>query len=337
MRRAAFAVAALWAWATAAQGAGLPRRVAGVCFTNELGRGGYASAESDSALAELAHLGANTIAVVPYGMMRTLDDTDVRFGGTRTWESDESLVHCIRAAHRLGLHVIVKPQLWVRGGFTGDIAPRGDAWPAWWASYRAFLAHYRDIATREHAEGFCLGTELGGTTLAHPDAWRALAAETRRAYRGTLTYSANWWGEFSAVGFWDALDCAGISFYYPLTGDDTRALAAAAAANVAHLDSVATRSGRDVLVMELGFPARHDGAAEPWHETWAGIPDPQGQARAAEATLAALASKPWLRGVLWWKWYNALAPLGPLDVSYCPRGKPAQRVLQTFWMSRRGR
>lgn len=331
------ALLALGCAAGAAHAAPKPRYF-GVCFTNELGRNGYGSPESDSALAELRRLGATAVAVVPYGMMRSGDDTDIRFGGSRTWESDASLIHAIRTAHRLGLKVIVKPQVWVaRGGFTGDVAPSVVAWPQWWASYRAFLAHFRDLAAAEHAEALCIGTELGGVTLAHPDDWRALIRETRQAYRGELTYSANWWGEFSALPFWDALDCIGISFYYPMAGDDRTALLASARANIAHLDSVATRTGRDVLVMELGIAARHDGMKEPWHETWAGIPDPQGQARAVEAILAALGDKPWLRGVLWWKWYNALAPLGPLDVSYCPRGKPAQRVLQTFWMSRRGR
>ncbi len=314
-----------------------PPRYLGVCFTNELGRNGYASAESDSALAELARLGATAVALVPYGMMRTTDDTAIRYGGARTWESDESLVHAIRFAHRAGLRVILKPQVWVaRGGFIGDVAPRGAAWTTWWASYRDFLAHFRDIAAREKVDALCIGTELGGTTLAHPGDWRALIRETRRAYPGELTYSANWWGEFSAVSFWDALDCIGISFYYPLAGGDRAAMQASARANVAHLDSVATRTGRGVLVMELGFPARRGGHDEPWHETWAGVPDPAAQARCTEAVLQALGDKPWLRGVLWWKWYNAQAPLGALDVGYCPRGRPTQKVLEKFWRARRG-
>ena len=310
----------------------------GVCFTNELGRQGYGAAESDSALAELARLGANTVALVPYGMMRALDDTEIRFGGARTWESDESLIHAIRVAHRCGLRVILKPQVWVaRGGFTGDVAPRGAAWAAWWASYNAFVAHFRDIAAREHAEAYCLGTELAGTTLSHPGEWRALVRETRHVYRGEITYSANWWGEFSGISFWDALDYIGVSFYFPIQGDDRAARLASARANVAQLDSVARRTGREVMVMEAGIPSRQGGSGEPWRETWAGIPDPQGQARSAEAIVQSLGEKPWLRGVLWWKWYNTVAPLGPLDVGYCPRGKPAQHVLQTFWQSQRGR
>src|SRR5439155_5964751 len=128
----------------------------------------------------------------------------------RAWETDASVAHAIRRAHALGMAVVLKPQIWiVPDMFSGDLRLEGAAWRDWWTNYAQFIRHYRDLAQATGVEVFCIGTELGGVTLAHPNDWRLLIRDVRAGYRGRVTYSANWWEEFEKLPFWDALDFIG--------------------------------------------------------------------------------------------------------------------------------
>src|SRR5205814_5804340 len=90
-------------------------------------------------------------------------------------------------------------------------------WRAFFTSYRAFLLHHALLAEREGFDGLVVGHELVSATRADPARWRALIAEVRRVYHGTLTYGANWNEELERIPFWRDLDCVGVSFYPPLT------------------------------------------------------------------------------------------------------------------------
>ena len=310
----------------------MPRAAAwrGANFTNEMGPGGYGTAESDSAMSDLARAGANAVALVVYGGMARQEAT-VHYGGLRAEESDSSLAHAVRTAHALGLKVLLKPQIWVwPHTFSGDLKLSGAAWETFRESYRGFLDHYRDLAIATGAEGLCVGTELGGLTLEHPDDWRGLVREARRGYHGLLTYSANWDHEFEALAFWGELDCIGLSCYFPLRGSGPEDERRAARDVCERLGQVSRRWKRPVLLTEFGFPSRAGADAEPWHEI-RGAADFALQARCASALLAELRGCPWLEGALWWKWYNSLDPPDSDDVSYAPRGKPVEKVLREFY------
>src|SRR5258705_11287800 len=97
-------------------------------------------------LDQLRHGGVNAIALVPYGFSSKTDPA-IRFGGG--WERAESIEALTELAHKRGIKVMLKPQLWGRGTFPGDIhfARAGDA-ATWVENYRRSMEFYANLAAR---------------------------------------------------------------------------------------------------------------------------------------------------------------------------------------------
>jgi len=297
--------------------------------------GGYSSPEGAAQLRRLRALGANAIAVVPYGFARGANEQTISYTGTD--ETDEELTEALYVAHQLGMKVMLKPQLWLkRGDFTGtlrfdDPAVRG----AWMHSYREFILHYARLAELEHFDLLSIGTELEGLTPYEAD-WRRLIADVRRVYHGPLTYAANWGHEFESVGFWDALEYMGVNNYYPLAAAPSARvedLLPGAERLAAKLEAVSRRWHKPILFTEAGYPSVRGGASEPWVEDAGRGISLEEQAAAYEAIFRAFSGRPWFRGMFWWKWPSSGRGGGPRDASYTPLGKPAAEVLHA-WFTR---
>src|SRR6185436_19897380 len=92
----------------------------------------YGSPASAEALRDLKKLGVNWISIMPFGFHR--GTPEIRFGGDRVWETDESLVAVTKQAHELGIKVLLKPHLWGRGEL--DMRAWTDAeWATWFEQY----------------------------------------------------------------------------------------------------------------------------------------------------------------------------------------------------------
>ena len=96
----------------------------GMTFAHEGYRGhnGYGGDLVGPSMDSLNRLGANAISVVPYTFMRgegRVDSLPIpeHYGA----ENDSAVLGCIRKAHDRGLQVMLKPQIWVRGSWPGDI------------------------------------------------------------------------------------------------------------------------------------------------------------------------------------------------------------------------
>ncbi len=319
----------------------------GISFSHEGwgGRsGGYTSPEAAAQLRRLTALGANAIAVVPYGFARGAQEGAISYTGTD--ETDEELTQALHAAHSLGMKVMLKPQLWVgRGDFTGAIRfddPSVRA--AWMRHYREFILHYARLAELEQFDLLSVGTELEGLT-AYPDDWRRLIAEVRRVYHGPITYAANWGHEFESLRFWDVLDYASVNNYYPLRSAPPAGSAAGGAPPRAEdllpgaqrlaerLEAVSRKWHKPILFTEVGYPSVRGGASEPWIEDASRGINLEEQAAAYEATFRAFSGRPWFRGMFWWKWPSSGRGGGPRDTSYTPLGKPAEEVVRA-WFTR---
>ncbi|HKK26467.1 MAG TPA: hypothetical protein VKB18_00060 [Gemmatimonadota bacterium] len=302
--------------------------------------------EADASVLEpIVRLGAGWIAVVPFAFGRPGSpelrfDLDGQYWGERT----EGVAATIRMARAAGLRVMVKPQVWVRRGWTGDFDPGGDdAWSRWEASYTDFVLAFARVAEREGAGIFCLGTELGRSVRERPAFWRRLADTVRAVYGGKLTYAANW-DEAPEVPFWSALDYVGIDAYYPLSTAPTPTvadLARAWRARLSGLEALAARAGRPILFTEFGYRSADRAAGEQWRIPGRGAaPNPDAQAAAYEALFRAVWERPWFAGGFVWKW-RASPPRGRREgarrraADYTIRGKPAEEVVRR-WYGRSG-
>ena len=300
----------------------------GISFSHEWGGGyGYGSNRAQAELARIRKLGANSIAIVPYAFTRAPREPRIHFG---TDESDDRVIRTVQAARALGLRTMLKPQLWGRR-FTGHIVFEHEAdFERWFALYRRWLLHHGRLAELYGVDVLVIGTELGGVTR-HEAAWRALIADLRRVYRGSLTYAANWGAEFEQLRFWDALDYLGVSMYYPLAeaGQPPRADSPQVQERIELFARMARHYGKPVLFTEVGYPTSVTAATAPWEED-GGALDPALQADCYTTIFEAFYRQPWFAGLYWWKWPSH-GRGNRYDASYNPLGKPALDVIARWY------
>jgi hypothetical protein len=328
--RAASARAAMAAYPRVSPDAPYPKDFfqKGVSISAE-GWGGYESESARQMLQALHNDGVNSIALVPYGF-GPRGRPEVRLNtGAGSWESDEGIEEMSRVAHALGMKVMLKPGIWVGGGgYAGELEFNSAAERAeWFESYGRFVEHYARLATRVHADLFCVGGEFVKLTP-YEAGWRKLIARARELYPGPLVYAANFGGEFESIKFWDALDDIGLQEYYPLPEDLN------ADEIERKVEAVEQKYQRPVIFTEVGFASGQHANRAPW-EDGHGAPALELQARCYEAIFKTFYDRPWFEGMYWWKvGTNGFG--GPDDTSLTPWEKPAMQVVKR-WYTRRER
>jgi hypothetical protein len=289
----------------------------------------FGSETARASLANAKRLGARAIAAIPFLWQPTPASPKLRRG---TDMADAELHTAIREAHALGLAVLVKPHVWVPESWAGAVAMNSEAaWQEWFADYRRELERIARIAADDDAEALAIGTELTATTQ-RPE-WNTLIAAARAAYSGRLIYLAHNVEEAEAVPFWDRLDAIGVTLYPPLgAGDDRDQRRSAMRAVAERLDVLAARSGKTVLVGEVGLRSAEGAAARPWEsaEERTVAPDPALQAAVIADWLRVL-DRPAISGVLVWRWFTDPDSGGATDTDFTVQGKPAERVLMCAW------
>jgi hypothetical protein len=293
----------------------------GVNFTAE-GPVGYDPKAALSVLDRLKTYGVDSIALVPYGFAESQEPA-IHFGhgGMERTEDIEALT---ALAHQRGMKVLLKPQLWTRGGFPGNLEfpdPRRRA--QWFAEYRKFLEYYAAAAARMHADLFSVGVELAKMTPYEAE-WRALIARARELYPGPLVYSATQGPEFETIRFWDALDYIGLNEYYPLPDN------LSTADLIRTVEAVQKKFARPVIFTEAGFCSYEHPNRAPWDETPRAFA-PTDQARCYDAVFKAFYAKPWFQGVYWWK-VGTDGFGGSADGSHTPWGKSAMDVVKHWYL-----
>lgn len=239
------------------------------------------------------------------------------------------------AARRRQIEQMRKAGAWADVGRHNRIEMTTDAdWQQWFRGYEAWLLPYAQAAKAAGADAFCVGRELDTTVIRREADWRRLIARVRVVFPGPLAYSANFdtWRE---VGFWDALDSIGVSAYFPLSERPDPSLGeleAGWARALGPLEEASRRYRLPVMLTEAGFPSVPDAARAPWSE--GGRPaDVWLQARCYEATLRAVAARPWITGTFFWLWERSAEP--PFrDPSHAIPGKPAAYVMARWYRPR---
>jgi hypothetical protein len=253
--------------------------------------------------------------------------------------SDASVRQAIDAARAEGLRVFLKPQLDLTDdGWRGEIAFETEAaWARWFASYRGFLGHYARLAAQARVALFSVGVELDGTRHRSRD-WRQVIEEVRVLYEGPLVYAANW-GRERDIDWWGDLDYAGVDVYFPVArgaSPSRRELEERWSRELHGLRGWAERTGRPVLVTEIGYRSLEGAGAEPWDWRRGGAPALREQAVLWQAALSALWPEPWLAGIYGWQWRTAPPADPAADTGYTPQGKPAWDVIRAFYARERG-
>ena len=292
------------------------------------------STASDASLQRLAATHSEWVAFVPTWYQAHYNSTEIR--PSAKTPSDDTLVHAIQRARQLGLKVLLKPQLDLSEdvgiSWRGEIDfPDAAGWKAWFDSYESFILHYADVAQEQHAELFCVGTELSSSAWREAD-WRAVIAKVRGVYHGSLTYAANWNEEYQTIKFWDALDYAGLDPYFPLTDKDRPTLEELKAAWQPHLSDIENwqmQIRKPVIFTEVGYKSVRGATKRPWEDRLGSV-DVELQRDAYLAVLETFWDRSWLAGIYWWYWGSHEQMGGPEHRGYTPQHKPAE-ALVTEW------
>jgi hypothetical protein len=309
----------------------------GVCYAHAWRGGGYGSDTSAKTIERLHKLGVEWLSLTPFGFMESTAAPEIRSITGGGGESDERMRIEVARAHAAGMKVALKPHIWIRHGeWQGDLKwADDDAWRRWFASYRAFILRYAALAERDHYDLLVVGTELKSATARDAAGWRALLGDVRRTYKGPITYAANW-DEAERVPFWDALDFIGVDAYAPIAkkpGSTHPELCTAWGVLGKELEALSKRTGKRVILTEIGYRATRDAAMAPatWPEADASPKfDPEHQASCYRAAFETLWGKRWLAGIYVWKWFtDSKDEQGPTDFS--PADKPAEAVMSEYY------
>ena len=268
----------------------------------------WGGAGMDEALDELAALGVSWIAIHPYAGIR-------KDGSVPEWRrlaldpEPDWIRRPIEQAHKRGLKVMVKPHLgyWGSGfAWRGDITFQTEAqWARFFTEYTRWIV--RVAAVSQGADAFVVGTELDKTLHREAD-WRAVIGAVRGAWKGPLTYAANW-PDYQRVPFWDALDIIGVQAYFPLLAQgapvSAPALRAGWRAHLDALDAYSRRLGKHVVFTELGYTESAEAAVRPWDDAHIGPAGERVQLTALQVALDEVARHDRIVGAFLWKWFPA--------------------------------
>lgn len=310
--------------------------------------GKFASPESDAALARLAEVKGNAVAIVPTHYISTLTSHDIH--ATEQTESAASVAHAIATAKAQGLQVMLKPHVdTLAHDFRGFIKP--DDPGAWFGAYTDLMVGYARMAQERGVELLSIGSEY--QTLTQPvyaPYWNALIDAVRGVYGGKLTYAA-YLGEASSVPFWGRLDYVGANIYVGLATQSNPSVDDLVAAwsrpppdpqhagqtggmiPAEYLAYIAKAAGKPVLITEIGYRSAPGAAQKPEAVGVSGQVDGAGQAALYEAMFQVwLRDRPdWVKGLFLWDWQPV--PTAEDATGYTPQDKPAEAVMKRWFSS----
>lgn len=293
---------------------------------------------TDKAWKQIKDVGAEWTSIVVTKYMDNISSLDIKPSSQTS--SDADIRNGIRDAKRLGLKVMLKPQLdlsndaghW-RGQIGSEFGSNADKWNSWFDEYREFIVHYAEIAEAENVEQFAVGSELLGTSNREGD-WRKIIKEVRKVYRGKLLYAANHSGEEMQIKFWDDLDYIGIDAYYKLTNKVDPTLAELKAGwnePIESMRKLSERWGKRVIITAVGYRSIDGAGRDPWNYSRNGDTDLQEQKMLYQAMFEKLYNQNWLRGIFIWRWDADSNSGGPNDNGYTPYRKPAETILKQWF------
>lgn len=283
---------------------------------------------------------ANWVCLVPYAYSPK-NKPEVRYGSNQwQWwgERPEGIIESIMLAKKAGLKILLKPQVYIHGGWVGSMQfETEEDWLIWENSFENYIISFADIAAKYDVEMLCIATEYDLAAHFRPAFFIQLIEKIRKIYDGKLTYSANW-DNISKISFWQHLDYIGVSAYFPLLEDVIPAfdkLCVSWQTHINILESVHRLHNKPILFTEFGYLSVDGAAGKTW-ELEKNIQSLQineeAQAIAFEALFSSFWEKPWWAGGFIWKWFpNGEGHEGYPEKDYTPQNKKAESVIQSWY------
>lgn len=304
------------------------------------------SEDNTEAIDQLIRANVEWVAVIPFLHQEneTISQMEVPDASEIYSRRDSSFIKAINDLHKNGLHVHLKPHLWMSEGWRSNIKLRNKTeWDQWFESYRLNMLRYAKIAQETNTELFCIGTELRTSIKNQPEKWEQLIKEIRAIYDGELTYAANWHDEYEHIDFWDQLDYIGIQAYFPLTKEKLPNLESIEKGWDKHLkvlEAVHKKYNKPILFTEVGYKSTPDATIKPWE--WGSYfskltekKSDKTQQLAYEAMFKKNWNQPWFAGIYIWQWDNRTTQESALtNLDFSPRFKPAENVIAKWFGSR---
>lgn len=287
-------------------------------------------------MSSVKRINTNWIAVIPFGFVRQ-NQPEVHFDHEHQWwgERVDGSRELIRLAQEEGLSVMLKPHLWMRGGWIGDFDLEDESgWEEWEEDYLDFMLVYAQVAEEMNVPLLCIGTELKKVVVARPEFWRCLIAEIRQVYNGDLTYAANW-DNYENIQFWDALDYIGIDAYFVISenADPTRKdLAQGWLPLKKSLKAFREAHDREILFTEYGYQSVNGAAGKHWEVTHhTDHINMDIQCLAYQALFDTFWKEEFFAGGFLWKWHFKENAGGLANTHFTPQGKPVEKIIASFY------
>lgn len=290
----------------------------------------------DQMLQRIADVGATHVAIVTSWDQQTIYHNRIAPNRDKT-PTDKAIGQLIDRAHELGMKTLVFPIIHVErraeGEWRGRLAPTEIE--RWRQSYRDFVLHHADLATRHDAAILSIGSELSSQESA-TDFWTTLIRDVRSRYRGELLYSSNW-DHYTHPKFWDQLDYIGVSSYFEVAKRNDEPIFAVTERWLRHRDQLleyAGRVGKPLVLTEVGYPSIDSAAVKPWDYTARTPPNPNAQLAAFQSlamawSLEADSAQHFAGLFIWHGWGHG----GSEDLSYPIWGKPAEDLVRRWYAS----
>ncbi|MFQ5356360.1 MAG: hypothetical protein ACE5DY_07745, partial [Mariprofundaceae bacterium] len=278
-------------------------------------------------------VGANSVALIVFMKQSGPNSTDIRVGNNVTVAQ---LTAAIETAHQLGLKVVVKPQILVRGSWAGEISFRDqERMQRWFQNYSSHILMYARLSQRLGVEAFVIGTEL--KKVARDVPWLGLISRLRKEFRGKLTYAAHNVDGVEQFPYWYKLDAIGVSLYPELgdMGEYDEMLTHVEHSMYKLGQAVKDQRTRKIWLLEIGMPSAEGASAQPWE--WKSLhkkrhrPDITMQAGAVAAWLNVINREKNIDGVFFWNWFSDPYAGGAHDIDYTVQNKPAEIMIRQYW------
>ncbi|MFY0599744.1 MAG: hypothetical protein JXR03_08725 [Cyclobacteriaceae bacterium] len=283
----------------------------------------------------VTRINSDWVAIIPYAFCRQ-NEPGVYFNNNRQWwgEKVEGTKELIKMSQKCKLNVMVKPHIWMGGGFIGNYDLNSEEkWLEWEESYEKYIMTFAKVSQSLDVPLLCIGTELK-KAVKREKYWRSLIDKVRDVYCGQITYASNW-DNYNEVKFWDALDYIGVDAYFPLVDGKTpeaSEIESAWGATKLDLKAVSKRYDVPVLFTEYGYQSVDGAAGKHWEvNTSSSYLNMEVQSRSYECLFRSFWNEEWFAGGFLWKWHLKENAGGEGDPNFTPQGKPVEAVIKKWY------